>query len=284
MHDHNDDVDPELLIQFKQLWNEADELWDRERDNPSFHGYVSSDYMMAYEWLLKLRDRVCTIVEWGSGLGIVAIMASRLGYEAYGIESESELVDYSRDFAKSFGPDAQFAVGSFIPDAFQLDMAAGEEIVRTDVDAPAAYDDFDMELRDFDLIYSALAFHYIEDFAGLCRRMRARLRHAGRLVASVEHPIFSAPRRDQWLEQDEAIVWPLDSYLDEDTRVRSWFADGVIKHHLTIGTYVNTLLDSSFRLLRLVEWGPDEAQVAAHPAWARERDRPMFLLIAAQAT
>ncbi|MCA9218479.1 MAG: hypothetical protein KDB27_35665 [Planctomycetales bacterium] len=154
MHDHNDDVDPELLIQFKQLWNEADELWDRERDNPSFHGYVSSDYMMAYEWLLKLRDRVCTIVEWGSGLGIVAIMASRLGYEAYGIESESELVDYSRDFAKSFGPDAQFAVGSFIPDAFQLDMAAGEEIVRTDVDAPAAYDDFDMELRDFDLIYA----------------------------------------------------------------------------------------------------------------------------------
>ncbi|MCB1741624.1 MAG: SAM-dependent methyltransferase, partial [Gammaproteobacteria bacterium] len=135
-----------------------------------------------------------------------------------------------------------------------------------------------------DLIYSALAFHYIEDFAGLCRRMRARLRHAGRLVASVEHPIFSAPRRDQWLEQDEAIVWPLDSYLDEDTRVRSWFADGVIKHHRTIGTYVNTLLDSSFRLLRLVEWGPDEAQVAAHPAWARERDRPMFLLIAAQAT
>lgn len=141
----------------------------------------------------------------------------------------------------------------------------------------------DIPERDFDLIYSALAFHYVEDFHSLCRTMRSKLRSGGRLVATVEHPIFSAPRNDQWKEEDGHPFWPLDSYLNEGERVRTWFSAGVIKHHRTIGTYVNTLLDNSFQLVRLIEWGPDAEQVANHPEWAKERDRPMFLLFAADA-
>jgi hypothetical protein len=30
------------------------------------------------------------------------------------------------------------------------------------------------------------------------------------------------------------------------------------------------------------EWGPTDAQIAAHPEWADERQRPPFLLVAAQ--
>ncbi len=73
----------------------------------------------------------------------------------------------------------------------------------------------------------------------------------------------------------------MDRYLDEGERVRNWFADGVIKFHRSIGTYVNCLLDHSFRLERLIEWGPGDAQIAAHPEWSRERDRPPFLIMAA---
>lgn len=142
----------------------------------------------------------------------------------------------------------------------------------------------DVPERDFDLIYSALAFHYVQDFRSLCRTMRSKLRDGGRLVATVEHPIFSAPRNDQWKEEDGHPFWPLDSYLTEGERVRTWFADGVIKYHRTVETYLNTLLDCSFRLIRLIEWGPDAEQVAKHPEWARERDRPTFLLFAADAT
>ena len=146
---------PELLKEFKQLWEEADALWDEHRDHPAFHGYVSSDFQAAYDCLVDLQDRgVESVVEWGSGLGIVAIMASRMGFDAYGIESESELVDHSEDFAAIYGQDAQFAVGSFIPNEFRWDPGSGDEIVRTDFEAPAAYEDFDMELRDFDLIYA----------------------------------------------------------------------------------------------------------------------------------
>ena len=137
----------------------------------------------------------------------------------------------------------------------------------------------------FDLIYSALAFHYVQDFNSLCREMRSRLIPGGRLVASVEHPIFSAPNQDTWSEVAEGkSIWPLDNYLNEGPRVRTWFTDGVIKYHRTIESYITALLDNGFQLTALTEWGPDELQLAEHPEWRQERDRPMFLLFSAEAT
>lgn len=149
-----DDSDDCLLREFTGLWAAADKLWEQNSEKPAFHGYVSSNYQAVYDHLNQLRGRVLTVLEWGSGLGIVTIMASRMGFEAYGIESESELVEYSEQFARDYGPDAQFAQGSFIPDEFEWDPSGGDEVVRTDIDSPAAYDAFDMELRDFDLIYA----------------------------------------------------------------------------------------------------------------------------------
>ncbi len=142
----------------------------------------------------------------------------------------------------------------------------------------------DIPESEFDLIYSALAIHYIEDLHTLCQTMRAKLREGGQLIATLEHPIFSAPRHDQWQTDAQGNkIWPLDGYLREGARTRSWFTDGVIKYHRSTETYVNTLLDNSFRLNRLIEWGPDEHQLAQHPEWACERDRPMFMILAATA-
>ena len=95
-----------------------------------------------------------SVLEWGSGLGVVTIMASQMGFEAYGIEAEQELVTLSQGLAKKHGPAAQFATGSFIPDEFEWILSEGDEAERTFVDIPAAYDKLDMELKDFDLIYA----------------------------------------------------------------------------------------------------------------------------------
>jgi SAM-dependent methyltransferase len=62
---------------------------------------------------------------------------------------------------------------------------------------------------------------------------------------------------------------------------RRGLAQGVIKQHRTIGTYVNALLDVGFRLTRLVEWAPTDAQIVERPELLDERARPMFLLLAA---
>ena len=142
-----------------------------------------------------------------------------------------------------------------------------------------------LELPDasFDVVYSSLALHYIEDFARVCATVRRLLTPGGAFVFSVEHPILTAPANPGWqTDSFGAPVWPVNDYLREGPRVTTWITAGVVKQHRTVARYVNDLVDHGFRIARLVEWGPDAAQIAANPEWAKEVHRPMFLLIGAQ--
>ena len=139
--------------------------------------------------------------------------------------------------------------------------------------------------RTFDLIYSALAFHYVSDFTKLCCSMRERLRDGGRLVATIEHPIYTAPSRPEWINlPGDGVIWPLDSYFLEGKRTTNWITEGVVKHHRTVGNYVQSLLQNGFMLLNFVEWVPDTQQLSEHPEWANEVNQPMFLIFSADAT
>lgn len=134
-----------------------------------------------------------------------------------------------------------------------------------------------------DVVFSSLAFHYIEHLAELLREIHRALVPGGRLVFSIEHPIYMAPRDpDFCLDDDNNKSWLLDSYQMEGPRVTNWLAEGVVKQHRTLGTLVNTLIDCGFTLTRLIEWGPTQAQVDAMPELAEERERPMMLLVSAQ--
>jgi SAM-dependent methyltransferase len=50
----------------------------------------------------------------------------------------------------------------------------------------------------YDLIYSSLSFHYISDFGRLAKEISTVLKPGGKLVFSIEHPIFTAPREAEW--------------------------------------------------------------------------------------
>lgn len=143
-----------LLLEMHELWKAAADIWDRHHGESDFEGYVGSDFEKVFDTLANLEGQATNLLEWGSGLGVVAIMASRLGFEAYGIETESVLVDYARDLAEEFAPETRFVEGSFIPDEYEWRPASGEEIFRTVSDEPAAYDELDLELRDFDLVFA----------------------------------------------------------------------------------------------------------------------------------
>lgn len=137
-----------------RLWSAAADIWDTREKESAFEGYVSADFAAIHQRLIELRPKAQTFLEWGSGLGVVAIMASRLGYDAYGIEVKPELVEAARLLAEQFHANATFAVGSFIPEDFAAQIHTGDEFHRTDTNDHAAYDELDMELRDFDLIYA----------------------------------------------------------------------------------------------------------------------------------
>jgi SAM-dependent methyltransferase len=158
----------------------------------------------------------------------------------------------------------------------------------TTADPAIAYARADMERLElprasFDLAYSSLALHYIEDLAGLLATVHEALIPGGHLVFSVEHPIFTAPAHPGWsVTADGSRTWPVDGYLAEGPRRTNWLAEGVIKQHRMLGTYLGLLLRLGFTLSHVEEWGPTDGQIAAQPALADERERPPFLLVAAR--
>lgn len=63
----------------------------------------------------------------------------------------------------------------------------------------------------FDLVYSALAFHYVEDFGRLVRMIYGALVDGGDLVFTIEHPIFMAAARPRWIaDHDGRKTWPVN--------------------------------------------------------------------------
>jgi SAM-dependent methyltransferase len=142
----------------------------------------------------------------------------------------------------------------------------------------------ELPAESFDLVYSSLALHYVENLSGLMSQVHRSLVPGGSLVFSVEHPIFTAPSHPGWsLDAAGRKIWPVDGYLNEGSRSTDWLANGVIKQHRTLATYINMLIRLGFSMSHVEEWGPTEEQIAAQPNWKDERQRPPFLLVAAQA-
>lgn len=134
----------------------------------------------------------------------------------------------------------------------------------------------------FDLAFSSLALHYIADLGALLAKVCRALVPGGSLVVSMEHPIFMAPSQPGWRVEAGRHVWPLDGYFREGERVTDWFTKGVVKQHRTLGTTLNLVMSAGFTLTHVEEWCPSAAQIAAEPEWEKERERPMFLLLAAR--
>lgn len=134
----------------------------------------------------------------------------------------------------------------------------------------------------YDLAYSSLTLHYIADLGRLLATIHRSLRPGGHFVYSAEHPIYMAPSGPAWAEIDGRQVWPLDDYLVEGPRRTDWLAEGVIKQHRLLGAQINLLIRQGFTIEHVEEWCPTEAQIAARPALAVERHRPMFYLLKAR--
>jgi SAM-dependent methyltransferase len=135
----------------------------------------------------------------------------------------------------------------------------------------------------FDLAYSALALHYVENLRGVFACVRQALVRHAHFVFSVEHPIFTAPSNPDWsIVDDGRKVWPLDCYSIAGSRETDWLDRRVTKFHRPLSTYMNALIDAGFAVIRIEEWGPTDQQLADRPEWAAERNRPLFLAIAAR--
>ena len=118
-----------------------------------FHTYVHADWPGAVPVLRALRPRADSFLEFGSGLGVITILADLLGYDAYGIELDPWLHARSQDLADANASRAVFAHGSFVPDACRDSQHENADFL-TVREGEAAYRELGLDLADFDLVYA----------------------------------------------------------------------------------------------------------------------------------
>lgn len=148
----------------------------------------------------------------------------------------------------------------------------------------ADLDTLTLARASFDIAYSALTFHYVQDFDRLARQIHKCLQPGGHLVFSIEHPIFMAAAAAHWISDEQGRkTWPVNGYAREGERRTDWFATGVLKYHRTIGTTLNALIAAGFRIQVVQEFAPTAQQIEQLPQLAEELERPMMLIVSATA-
>jgi SAM-dependent methyltransferase len=158
---------------------------------------------------------------------------------------------------------------------------------ETTPDAAIVYEIADLEALDlpagaFDLAYSSLALHYIENLSSSITAVHRALKPGCRFVFSIEHPVYTAPRKPGWSTRtDGQKIWPVESYAVEGLRTTDWLTQSVRKYHRTFGTLMNLLTGAGFAIDRVEDFCPTDAQIAARSELGQERERPIFLLVAA---
>jgi SAM-dependent methyltransferase len=137
----------------------------------------------------------------------------------------------------------------------------------------------------FDIVFSSLAIHYIEDFKALLNKINMLLNNNGIFIFSQEHPLTTAPIKGASWTRDEngnVLHYNLTDYRRSGEREVFWIVDRVIKYHRSFSDIVNDLIDTGFTIERMLEPIPTKETMERLPYYARDIDKPNFLIIKAR--
>lgn len=145
-------------------------------------------------------------------------------------------------------------------------------------------EEIDFSNGQFDVVLSSLAFHYIQSFREVCKKVYDSLKPEGSFVFSVEHPIFTSRDEQDWYYDDKGnrLHWAVDHYQSEGIRETTFLTNNVIKYHRTISTYLNDVMKAGFTISAVEEPIPSEEMLNTIPDMKDELRRPMFLMISAK--
>jgi ubiquinone/menaquinone biosynthesis C-methylase UbiE len=141
--------------------------------------------------------------------------------------------------------------------------------------------------QKFDLIYSSLAFHYVEDYKKLLRDIRLLLKDEGALLYSQEHPCTTAPKKGCVWTKDEfgnKLYSNLSDYMYSGKRQITWFDEELEKYHRPMSEIINILVQENFIIKKVVEPVPDEDALKKRPDFSDEFHRTSSLIIKAKAS
>jgi hypothetical protein len=151
------ELDPLLRARLAELSEEGWEVWrqfDVDVRQHDWHPFVPADYEHVLQTLLRLRAPGLRFLEWGSATGVIAIMADLLGFEAYGIELDADLVSIARGLAQRFDSNARFVAGSFVPAGYRWKSRTGDDRIGTIGYGQSGYPELQHPLEDFDIVFA----------------------------------------------------------------------------------------------------------------------------------
>ena len=135
-----------------------------------------------------------------------------------------------------------------------------------------AMEDIETISRSFDLVTSSLVFDYVEDFAGLMRKIHKLMKEDAKFVFSMSHPIVTAwdGAYDRYTrtETGERLYANLRNYCVEGLRKVDWVVNGYECYHRTVSSLINALIGAGFMI--------EECQEAHLPDDMRERYPALF--------
>lgn len=145
--------------------------------------------------------------------------------------------------------------------------------------------DIDKLEEKFDVIYSSLAFHYVEKFSEFCEKMYSRLNEGGYLLFSQEHPIVTATIDGKGhfnYENGKRVSYTMSNYNEMGKRYIKWLDTDVIKYHRTLGAIITSLAKSGFVIDTVCEPLPEGWAIEKFPEIVKEYIKPNFLIVKAK--
>lgn len=155
----------------------------------------------------------------------------------------------------------------------------GIEFIRADMSDLSCVD------GRFDVVFSSLAVHYIKDFDSFVAGVGRVLVDGGIFIFSQEHPLTTAPPAGASWTRDEnmnVLHYNLMGYMRSGQRSTTWIVDNVIKYHRPFSEIVNALIGNGFVIEKMIETVPTEETIKRLPHYAKDLDKPNFLLIRAK--
>lgn len=140
--------------------------------------------------------------------------------------------------------------------------------------------------QKFDIVYSSLAFHYIEDFDKLLKDIYALLNPNGMLIFSQESPINMATAKLSETAKNKIVIdgvqyHLLSGYCNEGERKVFWNDTFVTKYHRTYATLVNTLIKNSFEIIEIKDSYASPEAIDLCPKYKYQIDKPYFTYVKA---
>ncbi len=195
------------------------------------------------------------------------------------------------DMGCGFGENSSFFIKSGAKEVYGIDISKKmlEEAIKTNEYSNVNYELLPIENlstlnKSFDLVFSSLAIHYVEDFEKIVKDVDNKLHKGGYFIFSQLHPFTSAPKDGtKWIEEDnKKVAYRLSDYLDMGIRSTSWYVDNLITYHRTVSYIINSLVSGGFEIVKILEPMSSAEDIKKYPIMETDVHKPNFLIIKAR--